>query len=96
MSYCFLSRMKIKPDKDAAFVELCIEMERQVALHEPHVLAYKFYRLAGPHEIAVFEEFNSEAESTAHNTHPAIAPIIAKMLPCMEDGYVREYLLPLK
>jgi len=83
MSYCFLSRMKIKPDKDAEFVELCLEMERRVAQHEPH-------------EIAVFEEFNSEAESAAHNLHPAIAPIIAKMLPCMEDGYAREYLLPLK
>lgn len=95
MSYSFIARMKIKPEKEAEFVALCQEMEEVVRRHEPHILGYKFYRLAEPGGFAVYESFAEEKDSLAHQTHPQVAPIIEKMIPCMEDGYAREYLLPL-
>lgn len=91
MPTTFLSRFKVKPEKDAEFVGLIHQME-QVAAQEPDTLGYKFYRLKEPHAFGVFESFTSEAADQAHQENPASAPIIEKMLACMDGSYTREYL----
>ncbi len=94
MTWTFLSRFKVKPERDADFAALIPRMEANAA-EEPGTLAYKFYRLAEPHWIAVFESFVDEAADQAHQANPKSAEILAKMIDYIDGTYTREYLLPL-
>jgi len=47
MAFSFLSRFRIRADKEAEFINLAKEMEA-LAPSEPGTLAYQFYRLAEP------------------------------------------------
>jgi autoinducer 2-degrading protein len=91
MPMTFLSRFKVKPDKDAEFVKL-IEVAEKNADNEPETLQYKFYRLEEPHAFAVYESFTGPDADKAHQENPANAPIIEKMIECIDGNYVREYL----
>jgi (4S)-4-hydroxy-5-phosphonooxypentane-2,3-dione isomerase len=94
MAYSFLSRFRIKPERDADFVALARDMEGLVHL-EAGTLAFKFFRLAEPNMFAVYESFVDEAADKAHMETAHGAPIIAKMLDCMDGSYSRELLLDL-
>ncbi len=91
MPFTFLSRFRIKPERDGEFVELIERMEREVK-NEPGTLAYKFYRLDQSGGYAVFESFVDEAADKAHQQNPASAPIIAAMIDIIDGGYEREML----
>lgn len=93
MTMTFLARFKIKADRDADFVAL-IEAAEKIAADEPGTLAYKFYRLEEPHGFAVYESFADEEAEQAHQKNPQTAPLIEKMLECMDGTYTREYLYP--
>ncbi len=95
MPITFLSRFKVMPEKDAEFLGLIRQMEK-VAAGEPDTLSYKFYRLKEPHAFGVFESFTNEAADQAHQDNPASAPIIEKMLACMDGSYSREYLFDIE
>ena len=94
MAYSFLSRFRIKPDREPDFVALARRMETAVE-QEPGTLAFKFYKLEEPGMFAVYESFVDEAADKAHMEAPHAAPIIAEMLGCMEGSYHRELLLDL-
>jgi (4S)-4-hydroxy-5-phosphonooxypentane-2,3-dione isomerase len=94
MSWTFVSRFKVKPERDADFVALIPQAEANAA-EEPGTLAYKFYRLADPHWFAVFESFVDEEADQAHQANPKSSDIIAKMIDYIDGTYTREYLLPL-
>ncbi len=94
MAYSFLSRFRVKPDREPEFVSLCLEMERVVE-HEAGTLAFKFYRLGEPGAFAVYESFVDEAADKAHMETAQGKPIIARMLECMDGQYVREMLYDL-
>lgn len=91
MPFSFLSRFRIKPERDAEFVALIAEMEANAAA-EPATLAYKFYRLDQEGGYAVFESFTDEAADKAHQENPKSAPVIAKMVEIIDGGYAREML----
>ena len=91
MTMTFLARFKIKPDREADFIEL-IHAAEKIAADEPGTLSYKFYRLEEAHNFAVYESFTDEAAEQAHQENPKTAPIIEKMLECMDGTYTREYL----
>ena len=91
MPFSFLSRFRIKPERDAEFVALIAEMEANAAA-EPATLAYKFYRLDQEGGYAVFESFTDEAADKAHQENPKSAPVIAKMIDIIDGGYTREIL----
>jgi len=91
MPITFLSRFTVKPGNEAEFVDLIDAMEAN-AMEEPDTLQYKFYRLAEPHAFAVFESFTGPEADAAHQANPANAPIIEKMVECIDGTYVREYL----
>ena len=95
MPTTFLSRFKIKPGAEAEFVELIDAMEANAA-KEADTLQYKFYRLEEPNAFAVFESFTDEAADLAHQQNPASAPIIARMIDCIDGTYHREYLYDVK
>jgi autoinducer 2-degrading protein len=94
MSWTFVSRFKVKADREAEFLTLIPQMERNAA-EEPGTLAYKFYRLDAPHAFAVFESFVDEAADLAHQANPASTDIITQMIDCIDGTYTREYLRPL-
>jgi (4S)-4-hydroxy-5-phosphonooxypentane-2,3-dione isomerase len=94
VSWTFVSRFKVKPERDADFVALIPQVEANAA-EEPGTLAYKFYRLAEPHWFAVFESFVDEAADITHQGNPKSADSIAKMIDYIDGTYTREYLLPL-
>lgn len=91
MAFTFLSRFRIKPERDAEFVDLIAQMEHHAA-QEPNTLAYKFYRLDQSGGYAVFESFTDAAGDKAHQENPQSAPIIAKMIEIIDGGYQREIL----
>lgn len=91
MAFTFLSRFRVKPEHDAEFVDLIPRMEANAAA-EPATLAYKFYRLDDPHMFGVFESFVDAEGDLAHQANPASAPIIKRMIECIDGKYVREML----
>jgi len=91
MPTTFIARFKVRPDKDAEFVEL-IRAAEAVAADEPDTLDYRFYRLDEPHAFAVFESFTGPEGDVAHQANPANVPIIERMIACMDGTYTREYL----
>ena len=91
MAYSFLSRFRIKPEREADFVRLARQMEGLVD-REPGTLAFRFFRLDAPHMFAVFESFVDEAADKAHMETEHGKPLIAQMIVCMDGGYERELL----
>lgn len=95
MGFSFLSRFKVKPDREAEFVALAQEMEAHIHL-EPGTVGFKFHRLSEPGMFAVYESFVDEAAGEAHMASPHGKPLIEKMLVCMDGSYEREFLLDLE
>tara|TARA_B100000927_G_C16306094_1_gene405475 strand:- start:294 stop:629 length:336 start_codon:yes stop_codon:yes gene_type:complete len=96
MTHTFIARMKVFPEMEDKFIETCEQMELAVKKHEPNCLLYKFYRLREPHSFAVIESFVSESDDLAHQETEHFKEIAADMIPCLDGGYEREYLDPLK
>lgn len=91
LAYSFLSRFRIKPEREDDFVRLAKQMERLVD-REPGTLAFKFYRLDEDHMFAVYESFVDEAADKAHMETEHGKPLIEQMIGCMAGGYERELL----
>jgi autoinducer 2-degrading protein len=91
LAYSFLSRFRIKPEREADFVRLARQMEGLVD-REPGTLAFRFFRLDAPHMFAVFESFVDEAADKAHMETEHGKPLIEQMIVCMDGGYERELL----
>ena len=96
MAHTFIARMKVFPEKEAQFIKACERMEESVREHEPDALYYKFYRLREPHAFAVIESFKNEAADEAHQQTDHFKEIAPAMIECLDGGYEREYLDPLK
>ena len=91
MGYSFLSRFKVKSDREAEFVALAQEMEAHIHL-EPGTVGFKFFRLEAPGMFAVYESFVDVAAGEAHMETAHGKPLIERMLVCIEGGYEREFL----
>lgn len=94
MAFSFLSRFRIRPDREAEFIALAQQMEA-LAPSEPATLAYKFYRLGEPGMFAVYESFVDEAGDQAHGAYAHNKPLIEQMIGCMDGLYERELLYDL-
>src|SRR3546814_5504659 len=75
VAYSFLSRFRIRPDREQAFIDLAREMESLVD-REPGTLAFKFFRLEEPGMFAVYESFVDEAADKAHMETEHGKPVI--------------------
>ena len=95
MAYSFLSRFRIKAERESDFVELAKQMEGLID-REPGTLAFKFFRLSEPRMFAVYESFVDEAADKAHMETEHGRPLIADMIGCMDGGYEREFLYDLE
>lgn len=95
MAYSFLSRFRIKPERETDFIALAKQMEGLVD-REPGTLAFKFFRLGEPHMFAVYEAFVDEAADKAHMETAHGKPLIERMVGCMDGNYQRELLFDLE
>lgn len=95
MAYSFLSRFRIKADREDQFVALARRMESLVD-REPGTLAFKFFRLGEPGMFAVYESFVDEAADKAHMETDHGKPLIEQMIGCMDGSYEREMLYDLE
>lgn len=95
MAYSFLSRFRIKPDREVEFVQLAKQMEGLVD-REPGTIAFKFFRLGEAHMFAVYESFVDEAADKAHMETEHGKPLIERMVGCMDGSYHRELLFDLE
>lgn len=94
MAFTFLSRFRIRPDKEDDFVRLAQDMTR-ISADEPDTLAYQFYRLDEPGMFAVYESFTTADGDVAHQQNPQNAALIEQMIACMDGSYSREMLYDL-
>jgi autoinducer 2-degrading protein len=91
VAYSFLSRFRIKSDRQEDFIALAKQMEGLVD-REPSTLAFKFFRLDEPNMFAVYESFVDEAADKAHLETDHGKPLIEQMVGCMDGSYHRELL----
>ena len=96
MALTFIARMKIFPEKEAQFIDSCERMEKAVSENEDGALLYRFYRLREPNRFAVIESFRDEAAEEAHQASEHFKEIAPVMIECIDGGWEREYLDPLK
>lgn len=96
MAHTFIARMKVFPEKEAQFIDVCERMEKAVAENEPNTLIYTFYRLREPNAFAVIESFADEAGDEAHQESAHFKAIVPDMMECIDGTYTREFLDPLK
>ena len=94
MAYSFLSRFRIKSNRQDDFVALARQMEGLVD-REPGTLAFKIFRLNEPNMFAVYESFVDEAADKAHMETDHGKPLIEQMIECMDGNYHREMLYDL-
>ncbi len=96
MTFTFIARMKIHPNKEQQFIAACEAMERAVSEKEKGALHYKFFRLREPYTFAVIESFVDEAADAAHQQSAHFKEIAPGMIECIDGGWTREFLDPLK
>lgn len=90
----FVSRMTVKPGREAEFVRRCEALTGIVHATEPGTLWYQFFKLREPRRYAVVESFESQAAEDAHMSSPALAEHGPGIVDCLDGPYVREYLDP--
>lgn len=92
----FISRMSVKPEKEADFIRLAQALTEKVHAHEPETLIYQFYRLREPNRFAVVESFTSEQAEQDHQNTEHFKALAPGLVECLDGPYVREYLDPLE
>jgi autoinducer 2-degrading protein len=90
----FISRMTVKPGREADFVARCNRLAEIVRASEPGTLYYEFFRLREPRRYAVIETFADAEAERAHMSSPHLGAHGPGILDCLEAPYVREYLDP--
>ncbi len=89
----FLSRMTVKPEKEAEYIELVHKLTEAVRALEPDTLQYQFYKLRDTQMgYAVYESFTDEAAEERHLNTPHFKQYAPPMIECLDGPYVREYL----
>ena len=96
MTHTFIARFRIVPEKESAFLAAAARLEKAVAEHEPAALLYRFFRLREENAFAVLESFRNEAADEAHQNTAHFKEIAPMLIDCIDGGWEREYLDPLK
>ncbi|RMB12113.1 putative quinol monooxygenase [Eilatimonas milleporae] len=96
MSYTFIARFKVFPDKKAAFIKAARQMEDAVRDREPGAIHYKFHRLDEPDAFAVIESFADEAAEQTHRQSDHFAALAPALIDCIDGTWTREHLHPLE
>lgn len=90
----FISRMTVKPGREADFVRVCTELTKRVQANERDVIYYEFFKLREPRRFAVLESFPSDEAEHRHMQSPWLAELGPSIVDCLDGTWVREYLDP--
>ena len=90
----FVSRMTVKPGREAEFVQVCNRLTAIVRVKEPNLLWFDFFKLREPRRYCVVESFANEADEHHHMNTPYLAELGPKIADCVDGTWVREYLDP--
>ena len=88
----FVSRMTVKPDKEADFERIVRALTAEVVQNEKQVIYFEFFRLREPRRYAVLESFPDEASEHAHMQSPWLAKVLPDIVACVDGTWEREYL----
>ena len=93
----FIARMKVKPDKEAEFIQLSERLTERVLATEPNTLIYRFFRQRDRKlEFAVIEQFTDAAAEEHHRNTPHFVELAPPLIECIDGTYYREYLDPMR
>ncbi|CCA90440.1 putative quinol monooxygenase [Novosphingobium sp. PP1Y] len=95
MAFSFLSRFRIKDERQDDFIAMARQME-ELSKQEPGTLHYQFFRLGEPGMFAVYESFVDEASDKAHMEYDHNKDLIERIVGCMDGSYERELLFDLE
>jgi autoinducer 2-degrading protein len=90
----FISRMTVKPGREAEFVRICQALTEKVKANEPDLVYYEFFKLREPRRYAVLESFPNEEVEHRHMSTPWLAAAGPGIVDCLDGTWVREYLDP--
>jgi len=88
----FVSRMTVKPGREADFERVCRQLTAAVRRHEPSTIYFEFFRLRAPRAYAVLESFPDEASEQAHMGSAWLAEVLPAIVDCVDGTWEREYL----
>ncbi|MCS6946246.1 MAG: antibiotic biosynthesis monooxygenase [Steroidobacteraceae bacterium] len=91
----FVSRMTVKPEREAQFIAACRRLEEYVRAHEPDTIYFEFFRLREPRRFAVLESFRDAAAEERHMQSPLLAELLPTFVSSVEGTWEREYFDPL-
>ena len=95
MSFTYIARLRIRPEAEADFLAAIDDM-MAAAAEDPNTLDYKAFTLVDDAYSYVFYESYVDAEADEHHRNgPITAPIIARMVACIDDsGFSQEFWNP--
>jgi autoinducer 2-degrading protein len=88
----FISRMTVKPGREAEFVRICKALTEKVKASEPDLIYYEFFKLREPRRYAVLESFTSEEAEHQHMNSSWLAERVPAIVACVDGTWEREYL----
>jgi autoinducer 2-degrading protein len=88
----FVSRMTVKPGKEADFERIVRALTADVIRNEKDVIYFEFFKLREPRRYAVLESFPDEASEQAHMQSPWLAKVLPDIVACVDGTWEREYL----
>ena len=88
----FVSRMTVKPGKEADFERVVRALTADVLQNEKEVVYFEFFKLREPRRYAVLESFPDEASEHAHMQSSWLAKVLPEIVACVDGTWEREYL----
>lgn len=88
----FVSRMTVKPGREADFERISRSMQQRVRAAEPSVIYYEFFKLREPRRYAILESFPDEATEHEHMSGAILAELGPSIVECLDGTWEREYL----
>lgn len=95
MAFTYMVRLRIQPEKEAAFRAAVADMIA-VARADPDILDYKVFTLEDPYRYVFYESYVDAAADERHRTDPASGAIVQRLVDCIdEDGFSQEFWTPI-
>lgn len=94
MSFSFISRFEVAPEREADFIAAARSMEI-FARSADNIGLFKFFRGEKAHSYVVIESFSDEKASAAFDETAECKPLVITMVSAMIGSHERELLLDL-
>jgi quinol monooxygenase YgiN len=82
----YVTHMRVRPGKAAAYEALMKELLEVVAVHEPGNYCAYGHSVNDPDLFVVIDVYPDAAAQAAHRLAPYVAPMLARAAELLEDG----------